>query len=216
MGQLLIPSKPATFTTHYSLLQQKGNARDERHDTTALLTADGSPIPLSLSVRSQRTQKHHCDGDDDVVHREGEEGKSERAGYFSERQIPDQPGTWTSRISVMFVRHFLGWLRRKISTGIHVSGRVIARCHRPGRPDARALQREATEATIVRGRGREEGHCSRVELLSDFAIIAVAAVVDVVSLSTAFLLLSPSTHFFSALPALCTGCVSASSILAGY
>ena len=47
MGQLLIPSKPATFTTHYSLLQQKGNARDERHDTTALLTADGSPIPLS-------------------------------------------------------------------------------------------------------------------------------------------------------------------------
>ena len=50
------------------------------------------------------------------------------------------------------------------------------------------------ETTIVPQSGeREEGHCG--ELLSDFAI-AVAAAVDVASLSSAFLLLSPSLHTF--------------------
>ena len=52
---MLIPSKPATFTTHYSLQKGDGGVRvrpfvacrcDERHDTTALLTALSLSLPF--------------------------------------------------------------------------------------------------------------------------------------------------------------------------
>ena len=86
---------------HNTLFTAKGERttlvacrREERHDTTALLTDyDCSPLLsfLSLSVRSQRTNEHR-----NIIATEttttsfigkGRKG-SERAGYFSERQMP--------------------------------------------------------------------------------------------------------------------------------
>ena len=75
--------------------------------------------------------------------------------------------------------------------------RSLARAGPMRASSAAQLQRDDHCAAEWReGRGRE-GHCS--ELLSDFAI-PVAAVDVVVSLSTAFLLLSPSLHTFFSPP----------------